>query len=245
MEATRVLSSNPGPYSSIALSTTTRTRDPVTFICLGLQMSPVRSTTTSHESTAPRKWNVTGVRSNRGIGRGCFMRPGKVEIAFMSVFGRRSTQTDSELAIQGIAWLKSKQRKSCLPLMWTSCKGHASCCVPGVFKTPRLTIYLLYFSGTYVPRAADTILSLWGYSQLSKFALLFFNCLTILFVGALFKTPAMFHNGVENSWEFQGSSTEYTSTFMGPDNSNINWLILTLTQAVELSKNDIWKNIRI
>lgn len=157
------------------------------------------------------------------------MRPGKVEIAFMSVFGRRSTQTDSELAIQGIAWLKSKQRKSCVLLIWTSCKGHASCCIPGRFKTLRLAIYLLNFSGTYVPRAADTILSLWGYSQLSKFALLFFNYLTILFVGSLFKTPSMFHNRVENSCDFQGPSAEYTSIFMGPDNSSINWLILTLT----------------
>lgn len=54
------------------------------------------------------------------------MRPGKGEIAFISVFGKRSTQTDLELAVQGIGRLKREQRKSCLPLTGTTCRGHVS-----------------------------------------------------------------------------------------------------------------------
>lgn len=62
-----------------------------------------------------------------------------------------------------------------------------------------------------------------------------------MLVGVLFKTPTMFHNGGENSCYFKVSPAEYMSAVMGLDNSNIHWLILTLTQAVQLSKNDIWK----
>lgn len=51
------------------------------------------------------------------------MRPGKVEIAFMSVFGRRSTQTESELVIQGITWLKSKQESRVFYLCELHAKG--------------------------------------------------------------------------------------------------------------------------
>lgn len=54
------------------------------------------------------------------------MSPGKGEFAFISVFGRRSTQTDLELAVQGIGRLKREQRKSCLPLTGTTCRGHVS-----------------------------------------------------------------------------------------------------------------------
>lgn len=121
-----------------------------------------------------------------------FMRPSKVEIAFISLFERRSTQKALELAMRAEGRKKQAPPTTPTNYMQRACELCLSCfsCPPSVFKT------LPYFSCTYLPRAADIILTLQGYSHLSRFALLFFNCSTTLSVGVLFQSPTMFHNGV-------------------------------------------------
>lgn len=162
-----------------------------------LQVPPVRSTVTSRYPTTLMKWNASSVKGKWGIREGYILRSGEVcRNCFSSVPDRRCTEATLELRMQCKVVLKREKSKSCLLLKWTACKRHGSdasntyivCLV--YFKS--LTVYFPWFSRVYVPRAAGIILTLWGYSYLSRFALLFFNCLTILFVGVLLKTPQCF-----------------------------------------------------